>query len=243
VELKVRVPYLIFDCRFSIADLKQVGRLLAIENRKSQMPMGIVREGIPYIVVPLVLSVAATVFGLWYVGLLFLLVALFMAFFFRDPHRVPPSDADVVVSPADGRVTRIESPGSGASGPTLISIFLSPFDVHINRSPITGKIVDVVYSPGKFLMATREEASLVNEQNALTIQGEKITVVCKQIAGILARRVICWKRKGDQLKLGERFGMIKFSSRTDVLLPANVKVTVSEGDRVRGGITVIGRIS
>ncbi|HXQ69866.1 MAG TPA: phosphatidylserine decarboxylase, partial [Pyrinomonadaceae bacterium] len=121
--------------------------------------------------------------------------------------------------------------------------FLSPLDVHINRSPIPGKIIDVVYSPGKFVMATKEEASLVNEQNALTIQGEKITVVCKQIAGILARRVICWKGKGDQLKLGERFGMIKFSSRTDVLLPANVKVMVSEGDRVRGGITVIGRIS
>jgi phosphatidylserine decarboxylase len=205
--------------------------------------MSIVRESIPYIVVPLVLSVAATAFGLWYVGLLFFLVALFMAFFFRDPKRVPPSDPDVVVSPADGRVTRIEAPAAEVNAPTLISIFLSPFDVHINRSPIRGKIVDVVYSPGKFVMATKEEASLVNEQNALTIQGEKITVVCKQIAGILARRVICWKAKGDQLKLGERFGMIKFSSRTDILLPANVKVTVAEGDRVRGGITVIGRIS
>lgn len=205
--------------------------------------MSIVRESIPYIAVPLVLSGVATAFGLWYVGLLFLLVALFMAYFFRDPKRVPPNDPDVVVSPADGRVTRIESPATAANAPTLISIFLSPLDVHINRSPIPGKIVDVVYSPGKFLMATKEEASLVNEQNALTIQGEKITVVCKQIAGILARRVVCWKGKGDQLKLGERFGMIKFSSRTDILLPANVKVTVSEGDRVRGGITVIGRIS
>jgi len=214
-----------------------------IGNRKSKMAVGIVRESIPYIVVPLVASVAATIFGLWYVGLLFFLVALFMAYFFRDPKRVPPNDPDVVVSPADGRVTRIESPAREANAPTLISIFLSPLDVHINRSPIPGKIIDVVYSPGKFLMATKEEASLVNEQNALTIQGEKITVVCKQIAGILARRVICWKGKGDQLKLGERFGMIKFSSRTDILLPANVKVTVSEGDRVRGGITVIGRIS
>jgi phosphatidylserine decarboxylase len=165
-----------------------------------------------------------------------------MAYFFRDPKRVPPDDPNVVVSPADGRVTRIESAAAGEA-PTLISIFLSPFDVHINRSPIRGRIVDVVYSPGKFVMATKEEASLINEQNTLTIQGEKITVVCKQIAGILARRVICWKGKGDQLKLGERFGMIKFSSRTDVLLPANVKVTVSEGDRVRGGTTVIGRIS
>ena len=207
------------------------------------MAVGIVRESIPYIVVPLGASVAATAFGLWYVGLLFLLVALFMAFFFRDPKRVPPSDPDVVVSPADGRVTRIEAPAAAGEAPTLISIFLSPFDVHSNRSPIPGKIVDVVYSPGKFVMATKEEASLVNEQNALTIQGEKITVVCKQIAGILARRVVCWKGKGDNLGLGERFGMIKFSSRTDVLLPPNVEITVKEGQRVRGGTTVIGRIS
>lgn len=206
------------------------------------MSMGIVRESIPYIVIPLVLGAAATAFGFWYVGLFFLLIALFMAYFFRDPRREPPGDSDVVVSPADGRVTRIEL-AADTDAPTLISIFLSPLDVHINRSPIPGKIVDVVYSKGKFLMATNEKASLVNEQNALTIQGEKITVVCKQIAGILARRVVCWKVKGDQLKLGERFGMIKFSSRTDVLLPANVKVTVSEGDRVRGGVTVIGRIS
>jgi phosphatidylserine decarboxylase len=173
----------------------------------------------------------------------FLVIALFMAFFFRDPKRVPPSDSDVVVSPADGRVTRIESSNQGSGFTTVISIFLSPIDVHINRSPISGKIVEVLYSPGKFLMATNEKASLVNEQNALTIQGEKITVVCKQIAGILARRVVCWKGKGDSLGLGERFGMIKFSSRTDVLLPANVQVTVKEGQRVRGGITVIGRIS
>ena len=205
--------------------------------------MRIVRESIPYISVPVLLGVGAAVFGFWYVALLLLLVALFMAFFFRDPKRVPPSDPDVVVSPADGRVTRIGASAAGADASTVISIFLSPLDVHINRSPIPGKIVDVIYSPGKFLMATNQKASLVNEQNALTIQGEKITVVCKQIAGILARRVVCWKGKGDSLGLGERFGMIKFSSRTDVLLPANVIVTVREGQRVRGGTTVIGRIS
>jgi phosphatidylserine decarboxylase len=199
----------------------------------------IVRESIPYIVVPLLLAVAAAVLGFWYVAGIFFLVALFMAFFFRDPKREPPSDPDVVVSPADGRVTRVGPADSG----TVVSIFLSPLDVHINRSPIPGKIVDVRYSPGKFLMATNEKASLVNEQNALTIQGEKVTVVCKQIAGILARRIVCWKAAGDSLGLGERFGMIKFSSRTDVILPANVRVTVKEGERVRGGITVIGRIS
>jgi len=205
--------------------------------------LGIVRESIPYILVPALLGIAAAVLGFWYVAAFLFVIALFMAFFFRDPKRVPPADPDVVVSPADGRVTRIGPASTGADAPNVISIFLSPLDVHINRSPIPGKIVDVIYSPGKFLMATNEKASLVNEQNALTIQGEKITVVCKQIAGILARRVVCWKGKGDNLGLGERFGMIKFSSRTDVLLPANVKITVKEGQRVRGGTTVIGRIS
>lgn len=192
---------------------------------------------------PALLGIAAAVLGFWYVAAFLFVVALFMAFFFRDPKRVPPSDPDIVVSPADGRVTRIGPASTGEDAPNVISIFLSPLDVHINRSPIPGKIVEMIYSPGKFLMATNEKASLVNEQNALTIQGEKITVVCKQIAGILARRVVCWKAKGDNLGLGERFGMIKFSSRTDVLLPANVKITVQEGQRVRGGTTVIGRIS
>ena len=201
--------------------------------------MSIAKEGTFYILVPLLLGVAAGVLGYWYVAAILFVVALFMAFFFRDPKRVPPSDPDVVVSPADGKVTRIESLPQGS----VISIFLSPLDVHINRSPIPGKIVDVLYSPGKFLIATSEQASLVNEQNALTIQGDRITVVCKQIAGILARRIVCWKRKGDNLSLGERFGMIKFSSRTDILLPGNVTVTVKKGERVRGGTTVIGRIS
>ena len=201
--------------------------------------MSIAKEGTFYILVPLLLSIAAGVLGYWYVAAVIFVVAAFMAFFFRDPKRVPPSDPDVVVSPADGKVTRIESQPHGS----VISIFLSPFDVHINRSPIPGKIIDVLYSPGKFLIATSEQASLVNEQNALTIQGDRITVVCKQIAGILARRIVCWKRKGDNLSLGERFGMIKFSSRTDVLLPGNVTLTVKRGDRVRGGTTVIGRIS
>jgi len=199
----------------------------------------LVKESIPYILVPAILGVAVAALGYWYVSAILFIVALFMAFFFRHPKRVPPSDPDVVVSPADGRVTRIEPQSPG----TVVSIFLSPLDVHINRSPIPGRIVDMLYSRGKFLIATNEQASLVNEQNALTIEGEKITVVCKQIAGILARRIVVWKRAGDYLGLGEPFGMIKFSSRTDILLPENVRVMVKVGDRVRGGITVIGRIS
>ncbi|HEY0723866.1 MAG TPA: phosphatidylserine decarboxylase family protein [Pyrinomonadaceae bacterium] len=205
--------------------------------------MRLVKESVPYIVVPVLLAAVAGAFNFWFVAGFFLLVMVFMAFFFRDPERAVPTDPNVVVSPADGRVTRVGPMSEEADSPTVVSIFLSPLDVHINRSPIPGKIVDIKYSPGKFLMATNEKASLVNEQNALTIQGEKITVVCKQIAGILARRIVCWRGKGDNLKLGERFGMIKFSSRTDVLLPANVQVLVKEGQRVRGGTTVIGRIS
>jgi phosphatidylserine decarboxylase len=167
-----------------------------------------------------------------------------MAFFFRDPERRPPSDPNVVVAPADGRVTRVRAitDNSDDGSATVVSIFLSPFDVHINRAPIAGEITNVAYTRGKFLMATNENASLVNEQNALTIKGERITIVCKQVAGILARRIVCWKRAGERVALGERFGLIKFSSRTDILLPENVDVVVAEGARVQGGTTIIGRI-
>src|SRR6185436_3614578 len=144
---------------------------------------------------------------------------------------------------ADGRVTRVKPvEDQNENSATVVSIFLSPFDVHINRAPIAGKITNVSYTRGKFLMATNENSSVVNEQNALTIEGEKITVVCKQIAGILARRIVCWKQAGESVALGERFGLIKFSSRTDLLLPASVEVLVTEGTRVKGGSTIIGRI-
>ncbi len=205
--------------------------------------MRIVREGIVYIVVPGVLAVISLVLGFWPVGIVFGVLAAFMAFFFRDPEREVPTDPNLVVAPADGRVTRVKSVDSGSeASATLVSIFLSPLDVHINRAPIAGKITNVSFVNGKFLMATNEKASLVNEQNALTIEGEKITVVCKQIAGILARRIVCWKHVGERVALGERFGLIKFSSRTDVLLPETVQVLVLEGNRVRGGTTIIGRI-
>lgn len=204
--------------------------------------MRIVREGFPYILVPALLSIILLALSYWYVAISFVLLTAFMAYFFRDPKRNPPDDPNVVVSPADGKVTRVSelAPGQGNSS-TLISIFLSPLDVHINRSPIAGKITDVSYTKGKFLIATDERASLVNEQNALTIEGN-ITVVCKQIAGILARRIVCWKHQGEVVALGERFGLIKFSSRTDVILPESVEVLVTTGMRVKGGTTIIGRL-
>jgi phosphatidylserine decarboxylase len=201
------------------------------------------REGYPYVIIPLLLALVAAVVGYWPVSIPFIILAAFMAFFFRDPRRAAPTDSTLIVSPADGRVTRIEKLStSDGQSPTVVSIFLSPFDVHINRAPLAGTITDVSYTRGKFLMATKDEASLVNEQNALTIKGERVTVVCKQIAGILARRIVCWKRAGDELTLGERFGLIKFSSRTDLILPPEVEVLIKEGERVRGGVTIIGRI-
>ncbi len=206
--------------------------------------MSLAREGIPFIVVPLLLALLFAALGLWFVFGLFIVLTLFMGYFFRDPQRDSPSDSTAVVSPADGKVTRVQRlDPSNEDSSSVVSIFLSPLDVHINRAPIRGTITDITYSPGKFLMATNEKASLVNEQNVLTIEGQGITVVCKQIAGILARRIVCWKKKGDNLTLGERFGLIKFSSRTDLILPPNVSISVAVGDRVRGGTTVIGRIS
>jgi phosphatidylserine decarboxylase len=201
------------------------------------------RDGIIYVLVPGLLAIVAVILGYWPIGILFGVLTAFMAFFFRDPRREPPADENVVVSPADGRVTRVQRVDQESDdSATLVSIFLSPFDVHINRAPIAGEITRVAYMKGKFLIATDETASVVNEQNSLTIEGEKITVVCKQIAGILARRIVCWKHAGERVALGERFGLIKFSSRTDVVMPANVTVSVKKGDRVKGGTSIIGRI-
>ncbi len=212
-----------------------------LEDRKASLR--IAREGLPYILTPAVLSIILLAIGYWYVAIPFVLLTGFMAYFFRDPKRDPPSDPNVIVSPADGKVTRVSQLAPGdVNSSTIVSIFLSPLDVHINRSPIAGKITDVSYTKGKFLMATDENASLVNEQNALTIEGSRITIVCKQIAGILARRIICWKHEGEVVALGERFGLIKFSSRTDVILPETVEVLVTPGMRVKGGTTVIGRL-
>jgi phosphatidylserine decarboxylase len=200
-----------------------------------------VREGIIWVLVPLLAAAAALLLGLWGLALILGLLAAFMAYFFRDPRREAPAEADLVVSPADGRVTRVERVADTPDSPTVVSIFLSPFDVHVNRSPIAGSVLDVTYTKGRYVMATREDASLVNEQNVLTIRGELMTVVCKQIAGVLARRIVCWKKPGDRLELGERFGLIKFGSRTDLVLPPEVSVEVKVGQRVRGGVTIIGR--
>jgi phosphatidylserine decarboxylase len=196
------------------------------------------KEGLPFVLIPALLALALAYLQLWVLAGLFVLLAGFMAFFFRDPARAVPDDANAIVSAADGRVTRIDLTPEGK----VVSVFLSPLDVHINRSPIAGEITRVDYVKGRKSPATSDTASFVNERNSLTIAGESTTVVCTQIAGILARRIVCWKSKGDRLAAGERFGLIKFSSRTDLLMPASVDILVKVGDRVKGGETVIAKI-
>jgi phosphatidylserine decarboxylase len=200
-----------------------------------------VRDGIPYVVAPLILAVAPAVFGYWPVSLALVVVSVYMGFFFRDPKRRVPTEKGIIVAPADGRVTLVKRAGS-PDAESLVSIFLSPLDVHVNRSPIAGEIVDVAYKRGRFLIATNARARALNEQNTLTIRSDELTVKCTQIAGILARRIVCWKQAGERVECGERFGMIKFGSRTDLIMPGSVELLVEEGMHVKAGVTIIGRV-
>ena len=196
------------------------------------------KEGLPFVLVPALAALLFGFFGLWLAAFGFAVIAIFMAFFFRDPERTIAEGDGLVLSAADGRVTRIEDRG----GEKVVSVFLSPLDVHINRSPIAGKVTKVEYIKGRKRPATGNQASFDNERNSLTIEGDKMTVVCTQIAGVLARRIVCWAKEGDELKPGERFGLIKFGSRTDLRMPANVEIQVKLGDRVRGGETIVARL-
>lgn len=197
-----------------------------------------VKEGFPFVIVPAIIALIFGFLQIWLAVAAFVGIALFMAYFFRDPARTVPDGDNLIVSAADGRVTRVDESQEGK----LVSVFLSPLDVHINRSPIAGRITKVDYIRGKKIPATSNEASLVNERNSITIEGERMTVVCTQIAGILARRIVCWKKEGDELTTGEKYGLIKFSSRTDLLMPPAVEVQVSVGDRVKGGETIIATL-
>ena len=196
-----------------------------------------VKEGLPFVLVPAVAALVLGALQLWIPAALLALLAAFMAFFFRDPYRNVPNQPGLIVSAADGRVTRVEETDDGK----VVSVFHSPLDVHINRSPVEGTIKHVEYVEGKKRPATSNEASIDNERNSLTIENESITVVCTQIAGIMARRIVCWNREGDILRRGEKFGLIKFGSRTDLLMPNSVEVLVKIGDRVRGGESIIAR--
>lgn len=200
--------------------------------------MFIVKEGIPFVLVPLVIAAIFGAFQLWPASIIFVFIAAFMLYFFRDPKRNIPMGDGLIVSAADGRVTRIEE----SDNSKLVSVFLSPLDVHINRSPIGGAIRSITYTKGKKMPATSNDASFLNERNSLVIEGDAVTVTCTQIAGILARRIVCWPKAGDNLERGQKFGLIKFGSRTDILMPGNFELAVKIGDRVRGGETIIAKV-
>lgn len=168
-----------------------------------------------------------------------LLLAFFFLWFFRDPERTIPQEAGAVVSPGDGKVTDVSSVTIGDQRQTRLSIFLSVFDVHVNRSPIAGIVRDVRYQRGKFLDARSEDCAEQNEQNIVTVEGDGQRVVFKQIAGLLARRIVFYPKVGDRLERGQRVGLIKFGSRVDVLCHASARVNVKIGDRVKGGASVL----
>jgi phosphatidylserine decarboxylase len=177
-------------------------------------------------------------------ALVFLALGLFVCYFFRDPERTPPSDPRLVLSPADGKIVRVGEAPAGALGPGAIqvSIFLSIFDVHVNRAPIAGRIAGVQYTPGAFLPAFDDKASEKNEQNKVILESGGVRLAFTQIAGLIARRIVFRKKVDDAVERGERVGLIKFGSRVDVFLPQNVKVKVKVGDRVAGGVSPIGEL-
>jgi phosphatidylserine decarboxylase len=188
------------------------------------------------------LALSAGGAAVWYLtrpafGIPLFLLAAFCLYFFRDPDRTIP-DGAVAVSPADGKVVAVRKDDPSSS---RISIFLNVFDVHVNRAPIAGAITKIEYTKGQFLVASREVASSQNERNTFTIEGQGTRVGFSQIAGLIARRIVCYKKTGDQVAKGERVGLIKFGSRVDVFLGPEWEIAVKPGDRVAGGSSVLAR--
>ena len=171
-----------------------------------------------------------------------LLLAAFFLWFFRDPSRSIPAAAGALVSPADGKVTEAELVETPDGSRLRLSIFLNVFDVHVNRAPIAGSITQVDYKHGKFLNAMRADSNVLNEHNVIVIDSPAGAVQVKQIAGLLARRIVCNVKPGDRVQRGERFGLIKFGSRVDILMPGEAKLQVRVGDRVKGGSTILATL-
>lgn len=205
-----------------------------------------VREGYWFGLPPLVIGLLLLALGrnwAFACGALLVLLGLFVFSFFRNPDRAIPAEPGLIVAPADGRVVVVKDECDKGRPGKRISIFLAIWNVHVNRAPAAGKITALEYKPGKFLAAWQENASLQNEQNVFTQQTEHGEIVYKQIAGWIARRVVSWKKTGDQVARGERIGLVRFGSRVDLWLPAHAEVIVKVGQNVKGGSSVLARIS
>jgi len=204
----------------------------------------IAKEGLPFLLPMVLLTVTVGMLG-WKVWMfLGILLSLFIAYFFRNPRREIPNLQNIILSPADGRVIHVgewEEDRFIKQKTLKVSIFMSIFDVHLNRAPISGKVLDRNYFPGRFLVASREKSSLLNEQNAMILETEeRLKILLIQIAGFVARRIVCYAKTGDRLRKGEIFGLIRFGSRVDLYLPPEVKPLVRVGQHVKGGESIIG---
>ncbi len=201
-----------------------------------------VRDGIFYALGMLLVAAVLWWLAAPFVAVIPLLLACFFLWFFRDPERVIPAEPGLIVSPADGKVTDISATRLNGKPCTRISIFLNVFDVHVNRAPIAGVIREVVYQKGSFGNAMDAVSAEANEQNIVTMEGEGMVIVFKQIAGLLARRIVFHHKPGDILRRGQRVGLIKFASRTDIIFPAASQVNVNKGDHVKGGSSILARV-
>jgi phosphatidylserine decarboxylase len=201
------------------------------------------RAGLPFVGAAWLIALAAGLYVGWAWALPLVALGAFFAFFFRDPERVSPDQDHIVLSPADGRVKFVGRSEPGVAPPgewQQVSIFLSPMDVHVNRIPAAGTVTRVSYTPGRFLPAYRHEAAAVNERSEVWIErGNGQMVVARQVVGVLARRVVCRARVGEQVHAGQRFGIMKFGSRMDVFLPPTATIRATVGEMVRGGETII----
>jgi len=209
------------------------------------MKIPIAREGFVFVVPLLVITVLMFLVSFYWATAIFGLGFLFVTWFFRDPERLVPNEPNVIVSPADGKITEIITENEPINGERCkrVTIFLSVFNVHVNRVPIEGTIEDIRYNPGKFLAAFNPKASMDNEQNLILINNGRTHIFVKQIAGLIARRIVCWPKKGDYYESGQRYGLIRFGSRVDILLPENTKLSVACGDKVSGGESIIGYLN
>jgi phosphatidylserine decarboxylase len=209
-------------------------------NIHNNLPVA--REGLPFIIIPLALALGAVPVG-WWLFLPLAVFGLFSAWFFRDPDRLPPAGDLAVLSPADGTVINVEDVDENRylhDSRIKISIFMSIFNVHVNRTPMTGRVVDCLYTPGKYLAANLDKASLENEHNAIILEtrdGQQLVFV--QIAGLIARRIACWIKPGDHVVRGQRIGLIRFGSRLDVYLPRDARIDVKVRDKVRAGESIL----
>ena len=218
-----------------------------IEKTKINNKLPVAREGIPFIIPCFIFTAVLFYFKFKYPGIFFGLLTLFITYFFRDPDRVVPNGDNLLVSPADGKVIAcadVEKVPYYSGGCKKVSIFMSVFNVHVNRIPMSGRVSEIVYNRGKFFSANLDKASEQNENNRITLEtnnGRKIVFV--QIAGLIARRIVCWIQEQDYVKVGQRCGLIRFGSRLDIYIPADSRIIIQPRDRVKAGETIIGYLS